>query len=76
MNLDTRPASRTLQMRRRSLARGTARQWPVLSLAGKRAIASRDGLSPKDQVVLHPSNALADGEEVTVTSAATTPAQH
>jgi len=38
--------------------------------------AVREGLSPKDQVVLHPASTLADGEEVTVTSPMTTPAQH
>src|SRR5947209_3409541 len=31
-------------------------------------IAVREGLSPKDQVVLRPSNTLVEGEEVTVTT--------
>jgi HlyD family secretion protein len=38
--------------------------------------AVREGLTPKDQVVLHPNSNLADGEEVTVTSPMKTPAQH
>ncbi len=39
-------------------------------------IAVREGLSPKDQVVLHPSSTLAEGEEVTVTTPAASASQN